>query len=181
MCEGSQIPATPLYLASQCHPLSRMPAMALDRCQPRATPLKGSDCYPSEDSTTHESRSPYPPSTSPSDSESASDGPYSFPKNYRLHTSISTVPAMRLREIVIKLVDLSPGFQHAVAKELLSAPNSSQPGSPMRRRRSRKTKRPDSSDTIVPDGKRNKCGKHVRCKTHQSCGETRAFHPGKAI
>jgi len=153
---------------------SRIPIMTSNA---RASP-KGPDYYLSEDSTSYGSHSPYPPSVSSSDSETDSKLNPSFSTSHHLHASIASAPDYRLREIMAKLVDRSPGFQHAVAKELLSPDPPS--ASPLRRK-PRRSLRPGSSDTIIPERKCTRCGKYVKYgKDHSYFRPERcAFHPGK--
>lgn len=61
------------------------------------------------------SPSPYPPSSSPSDS----DVDHSIPRiTSILRTSITSVSEAHLRAIMIKLADNDPHFQHAIMNEL---------------------------------------------------------------
>ena len=81
------------------------------------------------------SPSPYPPST-PSLSSCSSDDDGSDSESQstptaanttikspsmrtRLRTTLASLPECQLRELIAKLVDHSPGFQHALARELL--------------------------------------------------------------
>ena len=152
-----------------------MPAMTSDEHPPGRTTRSGPDYYSSEDSANHEPHSPCPPSTSSSDAESDPRVTCSLPRNYGLHTSITTIPENRLREIVIKLVDQNPGFQHAVAKEIRSP--SACPGS-LRRRRLRTSKRPRISDTVIPEKKCANCAKPPKCSKTLTLlrPESGAFH-----
>lgn len=127
--------------------------------------LKSFDYYLSEESTGYGS----------SNSETDSNIAHSLSDNHHLHASIASIPEDRLREIMVKMVNKSPGFKHAFAKELLSPyiPSASP------RRKPRKSKRPGSSDTITPERKCGKCGKYIKhgnghTLPHGKC----AFHPG---
>jgi hypothetical protein len=142
-------------------------------------PLKNSDYYLSEESTTYGSHSPYPPSVTSSDSETDSNITHTLSEVHHLHASIATISERRLREIMVRLVNRNPGFKHAVAKELSPYTPSASPI----RRKPRKSGRPGSSDTMIPERKCAKCGKYVRYAKgrtylpHEKC----AFHPGKTI
>ncbi|RDB26007.1 hypothetical protein Hypma_006397 [Hypsizygus marmoreus] len=56
------------------------------------------------------------------DTDSTFTPTFSFTTTRRLRASIATIPPHRLRELLVRLVDRDPGFQHAVAKELLRGP-----------------------------------------------------------
>jgi hypothetical protein len=125
----------------------------------------------------YEPHLPFPPNPPSYDSDSDTNHTHSFATTLRLRASIATTSECRLREIMIKLVDRNPGFQHAVAKELLSPPTSTPPSPRRRRRRSRR-----SSDTAVPQRKCANCGQRIKDDKghvpmrHGECN----YHPGNS-
>ncbi|KAF8071643.1 hypothetical protein FPV67DRAFT_1778836 [Lyophyllum atratum] len=101
---------------------------------PTATPrIRTTGLTPRHDAHT----SPYPDSDSENTIDNRNTLPPSYTTTIRLRASIATVPESRLREIMVRLVDRSLGFQHAVAKELLASgsPTDHAPPSPRRKRR----------------------------------------------
>ncbi|KAG6817277.1 hypothetical protein H0H87_010939 [Tephrocybe sp. NHM501043] len=83
----------------------------------------------------------------------------SYSNTLRLRASIASVPETKLREIMVRLVDRSPGFQYAVAKELLAASSSSEvDSSSLRRKRPRSGRR--SLDAQLSERPCANCGQH---------------------
>ncbi|KAF5379783.1 hypothetical protein D9615_005702 [Tricholomella constricta] len=109
-------------------------------------------------------------------SDSDSDSPHtpSYTTTVRLRATIATVPETRLREIMVRLVDRSPGFQHAVAKELL-VPDTAPP-SP--RRKHRRTGR--RSLDMPAERPCANCGKQIRVEEVEGQDDAVCVHhPGR--
>ena len=153
-----------------------MPVMASHERTSRVA-LKSPDYHLSEESTRYTSPSPYPPSLSSSDSETDSNVTHSLSENHRLRTSIATIPEQRLREIMVKLVNRSAGFKHAVTRELLLHTTSIS-----LRRKPRKFGHPGG---LIPENKCVRCGACVKygdVKGQAYLPEDRCtFHPGEIV
>ncbi|GLB44897.1 hypothetical protein LshimejAT787_1802340 [Lyophyllum shimeji] len=129
----------------------------------------------------HDAYSPssLPSQYSDSDSDNTNTPIPSYTTTLRLRASIATVPETRLREIMVRLVDRSPGFQHAVAKELLAVSNTLTPDnapplplpSPRRKRRrsSRRSLEAPSHRRCV------NCGQQFSLDRDAVC----VYHPGR--
>ncbi|KAG6864767.1 hypothetical protein C0991_007261 [Blastosporella zonata] len=128
----------------------------------------------------HHNRTPSPSHASShhmSSDDDSDDAPTpSYPTVCRLRASIASASETRLREIMVRLVDRSPGFQYAVAKELLASNQSATEYSvlsPRRKRRRSAGRRgfdAQSSDRPCP-----KCGQHFNDDAISPC----QYHPGK--
>lgn len=158
-----------------------MPAPILEKRTSAVTLLKGTqDCIFDDSTPRYEPHLPFPPNPPSYDSDSDANHTHSFATTLRLRASIATTSEDRLREIMVKLVERNPGFQNAVAKELLSSTTSNRPSPPRKRRRSRR-----SSDTPVPSHKCTNCGQRVKDdKTHVptrhgGLDSQCTYHPGK--
>ncbi|KAG5644657.1 hypothetical protein DXG03_008039 [Asterophora parasitica] len=115
-----------------------------------------------------------------SDSDDSDDAPTltpSYTTTVRLRATIAAVPETRLREIMVRLVDRSPGFQHAVAKELLAVGTAFDSASASPRRKRRRSGR-RSLDTPILERPCVNCGKHVKV---DGAGEKEicVHHPGR--
>lgn len=135
---------------------------------------------------------PFPPYVQPPsysyDSDDDSDATHahtpSFATTLRLRASIATTPEDRLREIMLRLVERNPGFQHAVSKALATS-NLPSPNSSPRRKRRRSRRSSDtttSTAAATPTPKCINCGNGQRPRTRHSHSLSESectYHPGK--
>ncbi|KAG6829993.1 hypothetical protein H0H92_002683 [Tricholoma furcatifolium] len=91
-----------------------------------------------------------------------------------LRASIASVSATKLREILVRLVDRSPGLQYAVAKELASPTTESSSSSRSPRRKRRRPGR-RSLDVQAAKCSCENCGRYVN---DGDISETCCYHPG---
>lgn len=174
-------PTTTNPATHQNHELGVMPAPISEKRTSAVTLLKGTqDCIFDDSTPRYEPHLPFPPNPPSYDSDSDANHTHSFATTLRLRASIATTSEDRLREIMVKLVERNPGFQHAVAKELLPSATSNPPSPRRKRRRSRR-----SSDTAVPSHKCTNCGQRVKDDKshvptrHGGLDSECTYHPGK--
>ncbi|KAG5653644.1 hypothetical protein H0H81_011746 [Sphagnurus paluster] len=142
---------------------------------PHPSPKSRSNSHCSR--STHLQSKDMPHAQLDSDSDSEDTPTPSYTTTLRLRATIATVPDEQLREIMVRLLDRNPGFQHAVAKELLAGANPlnmTPPPSPRRKRR-----RSGRRSLDVPSASERPC---LNCGTHRlgKMGEgTCVYHPGR--